>query len=143
MSMNVSSGGGDDESMMDINMTPLIDVLLVLLIYLIINLPIETHATKLDMPRPNPNQAQNLPDPEVIDLEIDFDGSYYWNGEPVSDVSVLDAYFRREARKDPQPELHIKPNRRVRYDYVARALASAQRNELLRIGFVGNDAYIE
>jgi biopolymer transport protein ExbD len=141
--MNVGSGGDGDDSMMDINMTPLIDVLLVLLIYLIINLPIESHAVNMDLPRPTNNPQTEQVKPEVIDLEIDFDGSYYWNGTPVSDVSVLDSYFRREATKDPQPELHITPNRRVRYDYVAKALASAQRNQLLRIGFVGNDAYIE
>ena len=143
MSMNVSSGGGDDDSLMDINMTPLIDVLLVLLIYLIINLPIATHAVKLDLPRPNPNAQKPDTEPVVIDLEIDFDGSYYWNGAPVADMATLDRYFKDSAKLDPQPELHIKPNPRVRYDYVAKALASAQRNQLLRMGFVGQEAYIE
>ena len=143
MSMSVGSSGGEDDSMMDINMTPLIDVLLVLLIYLIINLPIATHAVKLDMPRPNPNAVKPETDPVVIDLEIDFDGSYYWNGTPVADMATLDRYFKDSAKQNPQPELHIKPNPRVRYDYVAKALASAQRNQLLRMGFVGNEAYIE
>jgi biopolymer transport protein ExbD len=143
MSMSVSSSGGDDDSMMDINMTPLIDVLLVLLIYLIINLPIATHAVKLDLPRPNPNAQKPLTEPVVIDLEIDFDGSYYWNGTAVADMATLDGYFRQAAKEDPQPELHIKPNARARYDYVAKALASAQRNQLLRMGFVGQEAYIE
>jgi biopolymer transport protein ExbD len=95
------------------------------------------------MPRPNQNQNQNHPDPVVIDLEIEFDGSYYWNGNPVEDLATLDSYFKRAAHEDPQPELHIKPNRRVKYNYVALALASAQRNQLLRIGFVGNEQYIE
>jgi biopolymer transport protein ExbD len=128
MSMSVGSGAGEEQPMMEINTTPLIDVMLVLLIYLIISLPPATHAVKLDMPRPNPDKQLNRPDPVVIDLEIEFDGSYYWNGNPV---------------EDPQPELHIKPNRRVKYNYVALALASAQRNQLLRIGFVGNEQYIE
>lgn len=143
MAMNVGSGGGDDQPVMDINTTPLIDVMLVLLIYLIISLPPATHAVKLDMPRPNPQQQQNPVQPEVINLEIDFDGSYYWNGTLVPDLATLNSYFKQEAAKDPQPELHIKPNPRVKYDYVAQALASAQRNQLLRIGFVGNEQYVE
>lgn len=142
MAMSVGSGG-DDQPMMEINTTPLIDVMLVLLIYLIISLPPATHAVKLDMPRPTPSTATERVEPVVIDLEIDFDGSYYWNGNPVADLATLDSYFRQAAREEPQPELHIKPNRRVRYDYVALALASAQRNQLLRIGFVGNEQYIE
>ena len=142
MAMNVGSSGSD-EPMMDVNTTPLIDVMLVLLIYLIISLPPATHAVKLDMPRPNPQQNVDRPDPVVIDLEIEFDGSYYWNGNPVEDLATLDSYFKRAAKEDPQPELHIKPNRRVKYNYVALALASAQRNQLLRIGFVGNEQYIE
>lgn len=142
MAMSVG-GGREDQPMMDINTTPLIDVMLVLLIYLIISLPPATHAVKLDMPRPTPSTATERVDPVVIDLEIDFDGSYYWNGNPVADLATLDSYFRQAAREEPQPELHIKPNRRVRYDYVALALASAQRNQLLRIGFVGQDQYLE
>jgi biopolymer transport protein ExbD len=143
MSMSVGSGAGEEQPMMEINTTPLIDVMLVLLIYLIISLPPATHAVKLDMPRPNPDKQLNRPDPVVIDLEIEFDGSYYWNGNPVEDLATLDSYFKRAAKEDPQPELHIKPNRRVKYNYVALALASAQRNQLLRIGFVGNEQYIE
>lgn len=142
MAMSVGKGG-EDQPMMEINTTPLIDVMLVLLIYLIISLPPATHAVKLDMPRPTPSTALDRPDPVVIDLEIDFDGSYYWNGTPVADLATLDGYFRQAAREEPQPELHVKPNRRVKYDYVALALASAQRNQLLRIGFVGQDQYLE
>ena len=141
MAMSSSSSSGDDGSMMDINMTPLIDVLLVLLIYLIINLPVATHAVKLDMPT-GKGQASEI-EPEVIDLEVDFDGKYYWNGAEVPNLATLEGYFRQEAAKDPQPELHIKPNRSVKYDYVAMALASAQRNRITRIGFVGNEQYVE
>ena len=141
MAMSTSSSSGDDGSMMDINMTPLIDVLLVLLIYLIINLPVATHAVKLDMPTGKGSPPTS--EPEVIDLEIDFDGTYYWNGSPVADFATLEGYFRQESRKDPQPELHIKPNRSVKYNSVALALASAQRNQITRIGFVGNEQYVE
>jgi len=140
MAMSVGSGG-DDEPMMDINTTPLIDVMLVLLIYLIISLPPATHAVKLDMPQ---GKAQpKTVEPEVINLEVDFDGTYLWNGTPVDTIVTLESYFRQESVKEPQPELHIRPNRRVKYDYVANALAAAQRNDIRRIGFVGNEQFME
>jgi len=138
--MGMSIGGsGDDEPMMDINMTPLIDVMLVLLIMFIITIPVMTHAVKLDMPRASnaPSQVQ----PVVINLEIDFDGTVLWNGTPV-DIESLEGYFRREAANDPQPELHIRPSKRAKYDVVARVLASAQRNGMRKIGFVGNEQFM-
>ena len=138
MSMSIG-GGGEDEPMMEMNMTPLIDVLLVLLVMFIITIPVMTHAVKLDMPRPT--NAPKLSDPVVINLEIDFDGTVLWNGSPVT-VDSLDGYFRREAANDPQPELHIRPNKRASYDVVARVLAAAQRNGLLKIGFVGNEQFM-
>lgn len=140
MSMSVSSGG-EGSDMIDINTTPLIDVMLVLLIYLIISLPPMTHAVKLDMPRPTPKTQDFVP-PPVIELEVDFDGTYIWNGNPVADLATLDNYFKQEAAKPEQPELHIRPDRRVKYDYVAKALSAAQRNHLMRIGFVGNEQFI-
>jgi biopolymer transport protein ExbD len=138
MSMSIG-GGGEDEPMMEMNMTPLIDVLLVLLVMFIITIPVMTHAVKLDMPRPT--NAPKLSEPVVINLEIDFDGTVLWNGSPVT-VDSLDSYFRREAASDPQPELHIRPNKRASYDVVARVLAAAQRNGLLKIGFVGNEQFM-
>jgi biopolymer transport protein ExbD len=139
MAMSVG-GGGDDEPMMDINTTPLIDVMLVLLIMFIITLPVMTHAVKLDMP-----QAKNTPPPPVvvepIQLEIDWDGTVIWNGTPVQ-LSALEGYFRVEAAKNPQPEVHVRPNRRAPYDTVAKALALAQRNGMQRIGFVGNEQFM-
>ncbi|MCU0768770.1 MAG: biopolymer transporter ExbD [Burkholderiaceae bacterium] len=138
MGMSIG-GGGDDEPMMDINMTPLIDVMLVLLIMFIITIPVMTHAVKLDMPRASnaPSQVQ----PVVINLEIDFDGTVLWNGTPV-EVEALEGYFRREAANEPQPELHIRPSKRAKYDVVARVLASAQRNGMRKIGFVGNEQFM-
>jgi biopolymer transport protein ExbD len=132
-------GGGDDEPMMDINMTPLIDVMLVLLIMFIITIPVMTHAVKLDMPRAT-NAPSNV-QPIVINLEIDFDGTVLWNGTPV-EVEALEGYFRREAANEPQPELHIRPSKRAKYDVVARVLASAQRNGMRKIGFVGNEQFM-
>ena len=140
MAMSVG-GGGDDEPMMDINTTPLIDVMLVLLIMFIITLPVMTHAVKLDMP-----QSRNAPPPPVvvepIQLEIDWDGTVIWNGTPVQ-LSQLEGYFRVEAAKNPQPEVHVRPNRRAPYDTVAKVLALAQRNNMQRIGFVGNEQFME
>jgi biopolymer transport protein ExbD len=142
MAMSVGSGG-DEEPMMDINTTPLIDVMLVLLIYLIISLPPATHAVKLDMPQGPPPATENQIKPEVISLEVDFDGTYLWNGTPIDGLAALEDYFEQESVKDPQPELHIRPNRRVKYDYVAQALAAAQRNDMRRIGFVGNEQFMD
>jgi biopolymer transport protein ExbD len=140
MAMSVG-GGGDDEPMMDINTTPLIDVMLVLLIMFIITLPVMTHAVKLDMP-----QSKNQPPPDVviepIQLEVDWDGTVIWNGTPVQ-LSQLEGYFRVEAAKNPQPEVHVRPNRRAPYDTVAKVLALAQRNNMQRIGFVGNEQFME
>ena len=140
MAMSVG-GGGEDEPMMDINTTPLIDVMLVLLIMFIITLPVMTHAVKLDMP-----QSKNSNPPPVviepIQLEVDWDGTVIWNGTPVQ-LGALEGYFRVEAAKNPQPELHVRPNRRSNYDTVAKVLAIAQRNGMQRIGFVGNEQFME
>ena len=133
MSMQVGESGGD---FCDINTTPLIDVMLVLLVTLIVTLPIMTHAVKLDMPNPNAKPPPPDQPPEVIDLEIDFDGTVVWNGTPVKDMDQLEGYFHSETSKEPQPEIHLRPDRRAKYDIVARVLASAQRNHMKKIGFV-------
>ena len=139
MSMNV--GGDSAGPMCDINTTPLIDVLLVLLVTLIITLPLQTHAVKLDLPQ---NRNQQLPpvQPEVIDLEIDFDGTIVWNGTPVS-LQQVDGYFASESSKDPQPEIHLNPDGMAKYDVVAKVLASAQRNRMTKIGFVNISEFSE
>jgi biopolymer transport protein ExbD len=142
MAMNVG-GGGEGEPMMEINTTPLIDVMLVLLIMFIITLPVMTHAVKLDMPR----QTSAPPPPsdviiEPIRLDIDWDGAIIWNGSQVQ-LPDLEGYFRVEAAKSPQPELHVRPDRRANYDTVAKVLALAQRNGMQRIGFVGNEQFME
>jgi biopolymer transport protein ExbD len=134
MSMNVSSGGSD-EPMCDVNTTPLIDVMLVLLVMLIVTLPTQNHAVNLDMPNvkqpPPPDQLK----PEVIDIEIDFDGTIVWNGKTVPSIATLDSYFRQETTKDPQPEIHLRPARRAKYDVVANVMASAQRAKMVKMGF--------
>lgn len=137
MAMNV--GGSSSGPMCDINTTPLIDVLLVLLVTLIITLPIMTHAVKLDLPQQNQPPPQNV-QPEVIDLEIDFDGTVVWNGTPVS-MQQLDGYFATESVKDPQPEIHLNPDGMAKYGVVAKVLASAQRNRMTKIGFVNTSEF--
>lgn len=139
MAMNV--GGSSSGPMCDINTTPLIDVLLVLLVTLIITLPIMTHAVKLDLPQQNQPPPQNV-QPEVIDLEIDFDGTVVWNGTPVT-LQQLDGYFATESQKDPQPEIHLNPDGMAKYDVVAKVLAAAQRNRMTKIGFVNTSEFSE
>jgi biopolymer transport protein ExbD len=138
--MAMSVGGASGGVMCDINTTPLIDVMLVLLVTLIVSLPVMTHAVKLDMPQTNtpppPDQR-----PEVIDLEIDFDGTVVWNGTVVQNVGQLEGYFHEEASKEPQPEIHLRPDRRAKYDYVAKVLAAAQRNRMKKIGFVNTSEF--
>ena len=138
MAMQTSSRS--DDAISDINTTPLIDVMLVLLVTLIVSLPIMTHAVKLDMPQnnnpPPPDQR-----PEVIDLEIDFDGTVVWNGTVVQSLGQLEGYFGEEAKKDVQPEIHLRPDRRAKYDYVAKVLAAAQRNRMKKIGFVNTSEF--
>jgi biopolymer transport protein ExbD len=141
MAMSVG-GGGEGEPMMEINTTPLIDVMLVLLIMFIITLPVMSHAVKLDMPRPSQTPPPIDEITEPIRLDIDWDGSIIWNGSLVQ-LSVLEDYFRSEAQKNPQPELHVRPDRRANYDTVAKVLALAQRNGMQRIGFVGNEQFME
>ena len=140
--MSMAVGGSDDEPMMDINTTPLIDVMLVLLIMFIITIPIQTHAVKLDLPQGAPPPPSDIM-PEVVNLEIDFDGTVIWNGTPVPNRAQLDRYFQDTAAKIPQPEVHLRPNRLAKYDAVARTLADAQRLGVTKIGFVGNEQYVE
>jgi len=141
MAMNLGKPEGDDAVMVDINTTPLIDVMLVLLIMLIITIPVQTHAVKLDMPQSNPPLV-TVP-PEVINLDIDFDGTISWNGAVVPDRATLETYLRAAAQKDPQPEIHLTPNRLVKYSYVAMVLAEAQRLGVIKIGIVGNEQYMD
>lgn len=142
MAMQVGDSGAEDDPMMEINTTPLIDVLLVLLVMLIITIPLQTHAIKLDMP-----QAVTLekePDkPTVVQLVVEADGTVFWNGEVLSNDEAVDARMMDAAVAESEPEIHLRPNRNVEYDYVARVLSAAQRNGLTKIGFVGNEQYID
>ena len=139
MAMPVPNVNGSDAVMCDMNTTPLIDVMLVLLVMLIVTIPIQTHAVKLDLPNGGPPPV----DAPAIDLEIDFDGTPIWNGTPVPSRAQLDRYFIDTAAQSPQPEVHVRPNRLAKYEVVARTLADAQRLGVARIGFVGSEQYVE
>ena len=136
--MAMSANAVDGEVLVDINTTPLIDVMLVLLTLLILTLPIQTHAVKLDMPRPNTPPPTT--EPVVIDLGVDFDGTITWNGERV-DRAALDTKLLDAAGQKPAPEIQLNPNRLAKYDTVAMVLADAQHLGVTHIGFTGIDQY--
>jgi biopolymer transport protein ExbD len=140
--MNVGDDFAEGEPMVEMNTTPLIDVLLVLLVMLILTIPIQTHAVKLDMPPPNVHPPTTPP--VVVDINIDFDGTVYWNNTPV-DAATLDAYLYQEGQKDPidQDELHITANRLAKYDVVAKVMADAQRRGAVKMGIVNTNAFVQ
>ncbi|OZY85532.1 biopolymer transporter ExbD [Cellvibrio mixtus] len=136
MGMNIGNGG-DDEVMVEMNTTPLIDVMLVLIVMLIITLPIQTHAVKMDMPVTNAPPPTELP--TVINIEVDFDGTMRWDGSVIRDGEMLKNYMLHAANMEPKPEVHLKPHKLAKYDVVAKVLATAQRLGLTNIGIVGNE----
>jgi biopolymer transport protein ExbD len=125
--------------MMEMNTTPLIDVMLVLIIMLIVTLPVMTHAVKLDMPRPD--NAPPPVQPEMVTIVIDYDGTILWNDVAVPNLATLERYFKVESQKVPQPQVAIRPDARARYDSVAQVLASAQRNRIEKMGLIGNEQF--
>ena len=144
MAMNVGGASESDEPevMVDINTTPLIDVMLVLLIMLIITIPIQTHAVKLDMPSGVP--PANATQPQVVTIDVDFDGTVLWNGQIVADRAALETRLLNEAANVvDQPEVHVRPNKLATYKYVAAVLASAQRLGVTKIGIVGNEQFMD
>ncbi|MBS0291064.1 MAG: biopolymer transporter ExbD [Proteobacteria bacterium] len=122
-----------DEVMNEINMTPLVDVMLVLLIIFIITVPVMKHAVPVDLPRAS--NEREVVKPETIRLSVTADGKYHWNETAISDEE-LEPRLQAEARKDPQPDLHIRGDKDVRYERVAQAMSAAQRAGVRKIGFV-------
>ncbi len=128
-----SLSDGDDELNPEMNTTPLVDVMLVLLIIFMITIPVMNHAVKIDLPH-----ATNKPNdvkPESINLSVDTDSKIYWNAEEIS-VDVLKARIAEAAAKDPQPEIHLRGARTVQYEKVAQVMAAVQPGGLKKIGFV-------
>ena len=138
MAMAVDKEGGEDNPMVEMNTTPLIDVMLVLLIMFIITIPIQTHAVKLDLPPPNPNPSQV--DPVFNQIDIDFLGNVYWNKQEV-DMPTLKGYLKQAAALPEQPELRMRPEAEARYELVDQVMAAAQQAGMEKMGFVGNEAY--
>ena len=140
MGMQVGGGGDDDAPMMDINTTPLIDVMLVLIIMLIITIPIQTHAVKMNMPV-GPSSPPPKP-PEIVRIDVDFDGTIGWNGTVLTDRADLENRLAMVAAQPDQPEVHLRPNKLVSYKVVAMVMASAQRLGVTKIGLVGNEQFM-
>ena len=140
MAMSVGSPEGGQDVMVEMNTTPLIDVMLVLLIMLIVTIPIQTHAVKLDMPAGNPPPPP-VP-PQVVTIDVDFDGTILWDGTPVNSEDDLQSRMNAAAKQDPQPEIHLRPNKLATYKYVAHVMADAQRLGLLKLGIVGNEQFV-
>jgi biopolymer transport protein ExbD len=147
MGMNVgsSSGSGEPEVIMDVNTTPLIDVMLVLLVMLIITIPIQLHTVNLDMPPPQPPPLVPPPEPVVHTVLIDFDGTVYWDEAALPNIDAVNAKMQETGSVPPseQPEIHIKPNKLVDYGVVAAVMASAQRNNVKKMGMVGNEQFVK
>ncbi|MDB5987740.1 MAG: biopolymer transporter ExbD [Nevskia sp.] len=142
MGMNIGTSGKSDdfEVMAEINTTPLIDVMLVLLIMLIITIPIQLHAVNINMPVGNPPPPLTLP--EVVRIDIDAAGTIRWNGESIADTGALDAKLSTAAAANVQPELHIRPDARVPYRVVAGVMAAVQRKGLSKVGLVGAEQFL-
>ncbi|AXJ96300.1 biopolymer transporter ExbD [Sphingomonas sp. FARSPH] len=135
------SGGRDDgEPMMEMNTTPLIDVMLVLLIMFIITLPIPTHAVKVDLPVNDPRQQKPPVDPQKNKITIDAAGTVSWNGTPV-DLVTLRQYLDVAANMNPEPELHFQPDPTAKYEKVDETLAVIKRSNVTKLGFIGNEQY--
>ena len=130
----------EPEVMIDINTTPLIDVMLVLIIMLIITIPVQTHAVKLNMPVGDPPPVA-VP-PEIVTLEVDFDGTLIWNGQTLNDRAQLESRLRAVVAMPVQAEIHLRPNKLVKYGHVVSVMASAQRLGVTKIGLVGNEQFV-
>ena len=142
MGMNVgsSSGSGEPEVMMDVNTTPLIDVMLVLLVMLIITIPIQLHSVNLDLPAGNPPPPTK--EPVVHEVFIDFDGTVFWDGTALPNHQAVEAKLAEVAAEPDQSEVHIKPNKLVEYGNVAAVMAAAQRLGVKKMGMIGNEQFV-
>ncbi len=137
--MAMSAGRDDGEPMMEMNTTPLIDVMLVLLIMFIITIPIQTHAVKVDLPQNSPNSAPPV-EPQKNKLYIDANNNIFWNSVQINDLT-LRQYLDASLAQDPEPELHFQPDPNARYEVVDKVLAIVKRANVTKLGFVGNEQY--
>ncbi|AOJ83134.1 biopolymer transporter ExbD [Burkholderia savannae] len=134
MAMNTSFGDDDDDGLMnEINMTPLVDVMLVLLIIFLVTIPAMHHAVKIDLPRASSQPVEVKP--KTIDVAIESDGTVLWDDHPVN-ATDLQARIAQAAQTTPQPELHLRADRKVAYEKVAEVMSAAQAGGLTKLGFV-------
>ena len=140
MAMQTTSNNTEGEPMMEINTTPLIDVMLVLIIMLIITIPIQSHAVKLDLPQNNSNQTPPPIDPIKNKIVITPQGAVLWNGASVN-MTQLRQYLDITQQMNPEPELHLQPDPQARYELVDQVLVVTKQAKVSKMGFVGNEAY--
>ncbi|MFI4969011.1 MAG: ExbD/TolR family protein [Lysobacterales bacterium] len=136
--MAMSSGGSGGGPMSEINVTPLVDVMLVLLIIFMITAPLMSHKIRIDLPQANPNTIDTTP-PEPIDLAIKENGDLFWNDEPVTDA-ILQAQLRVAAQKSPQPELQIRADKPTQWQKIATVMAEAKSAGMVKLGFMTTGA---
>lgn len=130
----------EPEVMIEMNMTPLIDVMLVLIIMLIVTIPIQHHAVNLNMPTNTPTK---LAPPTVVNINIDANGTIFWNGNALANHAELENQLREVAAMPDQSELHLRPNKQAAYKAVASVMAAAQRLGVTKIGMVGNEQFVD
>jgi biopolymer transport protein ExbD len=140
MGMNVGNGNPDGEVMVDMNTTPLIDVMLVLLIMFIITIPIQLHSVNMNMP-PASNVKPPV-EPEIVKIDIDETGRIFWNGAAVADRSELESKMVAAATQPTQPEIHLRPNKLAKYAIVAYVMAASQRAGLVKMGILGHEQFL-
>ncbi len=141
MGMQVNASAADDEPILDVNTTPLIDVMLVLLVMLIITIPIQLHAVKLNLPvgTPPPSVVQ----PEVVKIDIDASSTVYWNGNPLADHQDLLGRLKTIAAQPEPPEVHVRPHKFAKYNSFVEVMVALNQNGLHKMGVVGSEQYID
>ncbi len=140
MGMNLGNSSGDADVMVDMNTTPLIDVMLVLLVMLIITIPIQLHSVNMNMPPPSPNKP--LVEPEIVKIDIDENSVVHWNGVAVPNRAELEAKMVAAAAQQTQPEIHLRPNKLAKYEIVAYVMAASQRAGLVKMGILGHEQFL-
>jgi len=140
IAIGAGSKSGEPEIMAEINTTPLIDVMLVLLIMLIITIPIQLHSVNLNMPVGNPPPPSTPP--EIVKINVEANGIVLWNGEPLADIGALQGRLHAASLQATQPELHIRPDKKVAYRHVAAVMSAVQREGLSKVGLVGAEQFL-
>jgi biopolymer transport protein ExbD len=142
MNISVDGAGGDDQPILDVNTTPLIDVMLVLLVMLIITIPIQLHSVNLNLPMATPPPL-NVVKPEVVKIDIDDSSTIYYNGSPVAGRNDLNSKLQLAAAQAEQPEVHVRPNKFAKYNSFVEVMVALKQNGLTKMGVVGSEQFID